>query len=365
MANESPHVLLTGANGYIATQLIADLLERGYRVTGSVRTPAKAQVILDRHPSWKSKVDFVSVADVAADGAFEGVFRERAGEGGNGFDYVVHAASSINFYATDFQKELIDPTIAGVIGLLECCSNYGGERLKRFILMGSTSAIENTLRDESKPVEKPYSEEDWNPTTPAVAIASKSGGLGYVVSKIESERAAWAWMAAKKPKFDFVVLNPDIVLGPVLQANPDPKSFYGTVMYFVYNFLRGTFKEIEGLKFTFYQFVDVRDVSLATILAFTRPAAANKRIILVAGLLTPQLVINAIRKNFPELHSRVIEGNPTEIIPKGVVPCEWDTSRSYEVFGEDWKYTDLETSVCASVRSCLELEKGWKEKGLI
>lgn len=52
---------------------------------------------------------------------------------------------------------------ARVIGLLECCSKYGGERLKRFILMGSTSAIENTLRDESKPVEKPYSEEDWNP----------------------------------------------------------------------------------------------------------------------------------------------------------------------------------------------------------
>lgn len=75
-------------------------------------------MILDRHPSWKSKVDFVSVADVAADGAFEGVFRERAGEGGNGFDYVVHAASSINFYATDFQKELIDPTIAGYVPFL-------------------------------------------------------------------------------------------------------------------------------------------------------------------------------------------------------------------------------------------------------
>jgi hypothetical protein len=105
--------------------------------------------------------------------------------------------------------------------------------------------------------------------------------------------------------------------------------------------------------------VDVRDVALAHILSLTEPKAANQRILLVSRLITPQLVINLIRKNFPQLHDRTAVGNPSQILPKGVQPTGWDTSKSFEMFGDGWEYKGLEESLVDTVTSILELEKKW------
>lgn len=107
--------------------------------------------------------------------------------------------------------------------------------------------------------------------------------------------------------------------------------------------------------------VDVRDVSRAHILSLSNPATSNQRILLVAGLITPQLVINAIRKNFPELQERIIEGNPSQTLPENVQPTGWDTRKSYDVLGKDWSYIDLETSVVDTVKDLLRLEKEWQK----
>lgn len=94
----------------------------------------------------------------------------------------------------------------------------------------------------------------------------------------------------------------------------------------------------------------------------TTIAASNKRILLVGGLITPQMIINIIRKNFPKLHGRVIEGIPEKLMPKGVEPTDWDIRRSFEVFGETWKYIELEKTIVDTVRSLLDLEKRWAKQ---
>jgi hypothetical protein len=105
--------------------------------------------------------------------------------------------------------------------------------------------------------------------------------------------------------------------------------------------------------------VDVRDVALAHILSLTEPKASNQRIILVSGLITPQLVINIIRKHFPQLNERIEVGNHSQILPVGVQPTGWDTSRSFEIFGEGWGYKGLEESLVDTVKSLLGWEKKW------
>lgn len=105
--------------------------------------------------------------------------------------------------------------------------------------------------------------------------------------------------------------------------------------------------------------MDVRDVALAHILSLTEPKASNQRIILVAGLITPQLVIDIIRKHFPQLSERIAVGNPSQILPVGVQPTGWDTSRSFEIFGKGWGYKGLEESLVDTVISLLEWEKKW------
>ena len=95
----------------------------------------------------------------------------------------------------------------------------------------------------------------------------------------------------------------------------------------------------------------------------TSTGASNKRIILVSGVITPQLVANTIRDKFPELKRRVAEGNRSQVFPNGVNPTGWDVSRSHEVFGKEWSYRNLEESVIDTVNDILRREKSWNAVG--
>lgn len=78
-------------------------------------------------------------------------------------------------------------------------------------------------------------------------------------------------------------------------------------------------------------------------------------------MFTPQLVANIIHQHFPELRERVPEGEPERILPKGVNPTGWDTTKSTQILGgENWKYTPLEVSLVDTVKDLLAHEKGWQ-----
>ena len=138
MSYETKTVFLTGANGFVASQILSDLIKVSilcssycrqrprvkliltilntqlkYRVTASVRSESKAQEVLKLHPDWEGKVTFVLVQDIAKPGAFDAVFTQKAG-----FDYIIHTASPVDFSATDLQKDLIDPAVQGQVKLL-------------------------------------------------------------------------------------------------------------------------------------------------------------------------------------------------------------------------------------------------------
>ena len=100
-------------------RLLTISIQLGYQTTASVRSEAKAQEILDLHPSWKGKVTFVVVEDITPPGAFDEVFKQEK----NGFDYIIHTASPVNFSVTDFQKDLIDPAVQGYIASFHYASN--------------------------------------------------------------------------------------------------------------------------------------------------------------------------------------------------------------------------------------------------
>ncbi|KAI9728072.1 MAG: hypothetical protein M1834_007788 [Cirrosporium novae-zelandiae] len=348
-------VFLTGASGFVASHILSELIEAGYLVTASVRTPAKGREILNLHPAWEPNITFVYIPDIAAEGAYKDVFESNVDK----FDYIVHTASPVTFSPSDIQRDILDPAVQGTIGLLHQTKKSEGSRLKRFVLLGSAVAVLNSFEDESV-AGKAYTEADWNPVTAAQAIEANDAVLGYNASKKLAEKAAWDFMEEHKPGFELTVINPDIIIGPMLQPVKSPKAVNETNMFAIYNFLNGKYTQIDGLKFPFYHFVDVRDVARAHVLALTNPAAANKRILLISGEITPQLVVNIIRKNFPELRNRAYEGEPDQIYPKGVKPTGWDTSRSYEIFGSSWGYIGLEKSIVDTVNSILQLEKGWK-----
>jgi len=356
MPLEEERVLLTGASGFIASHILAQLLEQGYKVTATVRSPSKAQQILDLHPDWKENVTFAFVPDVIAPGAFNELFKSQT----PGFSYIIHTASPVTFTVEDVKRDLIDPAVRGTTEILKAAHEFGGRQVKRLVLLGSAVAIMNSFEDIN--VEgKPYTEKDWNPVTEAQAVQSQNPVWAYNVGKALAERAAWDFLDKEKPVFDLTVINPDIIIGPMIQPIQEAKSVNTTNVFACYSFFNGerAKEDISKTILPYWHFVDVRDVARAHILSLTNPAASGQRIILVSGLITPQLVANTIRKNFPSLRDRVPEGKPEQILPDDIKPTGWDTSKSHEIFGKDWKYIDLETSLVDTVKSLLDLEKKW------
>ncbi|KFY71710.1 hypothetical protein V499_08112 [Pseudogymnoascus sp. VKM F-103] len=348
------HVLLTGANGFVASHILTILLARGYAVTATVRSKEKAAEIVRTHPSWEGKIEFAIVADFTSAKPFDELFINSKIP----FTHIIHTASPVNFRLEDIQREIIEPAVRGTTEILKSAHHHGGANLKRFVLLGSAVSVLNSFEDITQEG-RPYTEKDWNPVTAEDAIARKDVVLGYNVSKIRAESAAWEFMKSESPCFDLVVINPDIITGPMTHPISGPKSINETNHFAIASFIDGTHQQVEGVTFPFYHFVDVRDVARSHVDALTNTNASGQRILLISGLISPQLVVNIIRKNFPALRDRVPKGNPSQVLPLGVHPTGWDTQLSLEILSKGtkerrWEYIDLETSVTDTVRNMIE-----------
>jgi nucleoside-diphosphate-sugar epimerase len=81
-------VLLTGANGFVGSHILDQLLAQGFSVRSIVRSQAKAQQVLSDFPNFGSRLDFGIVPDITAPGAFDEVVKSSPP-----FDTVIHTAS--------------------------------------------------------------------------------------------------------------------------------------------------------------------------------------------------------------------------------------------------------------------------------
>lgn len=160
------------------------------------------------------------------------------------------------------------------------------------------------------------------------------------------------------------VINPDIIIGPLLQPVASKEKVNETNLFAVYSFLTGAHKTVEEVRFPFYHFVDVRDVARAHVIAMTEEAAGGKRILQVSGLIAPRLVCGIIGRRFRELRGRLPSDWEENVgLPAGVSPTGWDGKESAEVLskgGVEWRYKGLEESVVDTVQSLLEWEGRWE-----
>lgn len=187
-------------------------------------------------------------------------------------------------------------------------------------------------------------------------------------------------MEAHNPRFDLTVINPDIITGPMIHPVSGKGSINETNHFAIASFIDGTNPKVEDVRFLFYHFVhyfpshpihssprfwlmshqvDVQDVAHSHVDALTTPAASGQRILLISGLITPQLVVDIVRKHFPSLRERVPAGMPGRELPEGVHPTGWDMRVSLNILSQgkraEWKYITLEKSVVDAVQSMVDL----------
>ncbi len=85
-------VLVTGANGYLATWVVKKYLEAGYSVRGTVRSLPKSAFLNDKFSHYGNRFELVVVEDITKDGAFDEVVK--------GVDVIAHTASPFHNNST-------------------------------------------------------------------------------------------------------------------------------------------------------------------------------------------------------------------------------------------------------------------------
>ena len=139
------------------------------------------------------------------------------------------------------------PAVKGLTNLLNSALKHG-TKVRRVIHVSSICAIQN--RYEVKPTI--YNETHWNDI--CVELSNKLGREAtpfdkYEASKTLSERAGWEFMENHKGlKFDFVSINPALILGPGLQEVRSLDELNTSLQMFYFAVTRANISAGELLK---------------------------------------------------------------------------------------------------------------------
>jgi len=249
-------VLVTGATGYVAGWLVKELLDRGCTVHAAVRDPSNPEKV--RHldelaaPAPGSIRYFAS--DLLEDGSYDAAME--------GCELVFHTASPFTAAVDDPQKELVQPALEGTRNVLGAADRTPS--VKRVVLTSSCAAIHADNADLASTPDGVFTEEVWNTT-------ASLEHQPYSYSKTLAEREAWA-IAGRQQRWDLVVINPCLVMGPGVRPEATSESFA-----LIRQLGDGTFR--TGVPPMGTGLVDVRDVAEAHLRAGLTPEASGRYIV--------------------------------------------------------------------------------------
>ena len=279
-------VMVTGATGYVAGWIVKGLLDRGLTVHAPVRNPSDPDKV--KHLDALAAESPGEIRYFEADLLDEGSYAESM----VGCETVFHTASPFTSNVSDPQKELVDPAQLGTRNVLEEADRTPS--VKRVVLTSSCAAIYGDNADLKNTPNGVFTEEIWNTT-------SSLEHQPYSYSKTVAEREAWR-IAEAQSRWDLVVVNPSLVIGPGINPHATSESFS-----LIRQFGDGSMK--SGVPFIGIGAVDVRDLARAHLQAAFTPEAEGRHI------------ISGHNTDFPALARTLIERYGDDYpIPRRVMP---------------------------------------------
>ncbi len=255
--NKDKPVIVTGGTGYIASWVVQYLLEDGYSVKTSVREQNNTKKLeyldhlIQKHPG---KLEIFE-ADLLDEEAFN--------EPVKGAELIIHTASPFKVQGIkDPQAELVDPAVKGTRHVLQAANEAA--TVKRIVLTSSVVAVYGDAIDIEETENSRFAEKNWNNT-------SSLQHQPYNYSKTIAEKEAWR-MQAEQDKWDLLVINPGLVMGPSLTKRVDSTS-----IDMIRQLASGKLK--MGVPELTFGIVDVRDVARAHIIAGTKKEASGRHIL--------------------------------------------------------------------------------------
>eukprot|EP01088_Endostelium_zonatum_P021465 TRINITY_DN8490_c0_g1_i1.p1 TRINITY_DN8490_c0_g1~~TRINITY_DN8490_c0_g1_i1.p1 ORF type:complete len:355 (-),score=95.93 TRINITY_DN8490_c0_g1_i1:52-1047(-) len=315
--NNDRTVAVTGASGFIASHIVKQLLEKGYRVRGTVRDPKDPKKVahLTSLPGAAERLQLFKADLLDGPEAFDEVF--------TGAEGVFHTASPLSGKTED---EYVKPALNGTLNVLKAVEKH--PEVKQVMLTSSWAALgggKGKLPDDHV-----FSEKDWSNEDDQRAAKSY-----YSLSKTLAERAAWDF--AKGKNFKLTTFNPTLVCGYMLQ--PTINDSVSPIAKILTGEQKTISKSGSGL-------IYVGDVAAAHIAAFENPESEGRH--LLTSVSVPwRVVVERLReitkgKNYPIPTEMSSEGSDYKV-------TMFDVSKVEKLLGR--KLTGLDTMLKDTVAS--------------
>uniref|UniRef100_A0A1D1XZF2 Flavanone 4-reductase n=1 Tax=Anthurium amnicola TaxID=1678845 RepID=A0A1D1XZF2_9ARAE len=314
-------VVVTDAAGFIGSWLVKRLLQQGYAVRATVRDPSnlkKIKPLLDLPNSeqlltiWK--------ADLTQDGSFD-----AAVEGCTG---VFHVATPMDFESLDPEKEVIKPTVDGVLSILRSC--HRAATVERVIFTSSAGTVNVEERQKLE-----YDESSWSDLEFIRRV--KMTGWMYFVSKTLAEKAAWDF--AQEKGIHLITIIPTLVVGPFISSAMPPSLITALAL------ITGNEPHYSILKQI--QLVHLDDLCNAHIFLFQHPEARGRYICSSHDVTIFELA-DLMRNRYPEYNV------PTRFqgIDDSIQRVRF-SSEKLQGLGFHYRYT-VEEMLDQAIQSCTE-----------
>ncbi|KAK9149809.1 hypothetical protein Scep_008566 [Stephania cephalantha] len=310
-------VCVTGAGGYIASWIVKLLLEKGYTVKGTVRNPDDMKNNHLRELEGAKERLILCKADL--------LDYESLKEAIGGCDGVFHTASPV----TDDPEQMVEPAVNGAKYVMNAAAEAG---VRRVVFTSSIGAV---TMDPNRSPDAIVDESCWSD----LEFCKKTKNW-YCYGKAVAEQVATA--EAKEKGVDLVVVNPVLVMGPLLQSTVNASIIH------ILKYLTGSAKTYAN---SVQAYVHVRDVALAHILVFEMPSASG-RYLCAESVLHRGDVVDILAKFFPQYP--IPTKCSDEVNPK---------VKPYKISNQRLK--DLGLEFTPIKQSLYETVKSLQEKGII
>jgi nucleoside-diphosphate-sugar epimerase len=209
---QQPLVVVTGASGYLAGYIIKLLLERNFRVRGTVRSltnaDTKYRYLYDFADNSNSSLELVE-ADLSLDANWASIM--------SNVDYVMHVASPTFEFGSVITDELFSGVaVPGMHRILNASFDANNNKIKKFVYTSSILALGPTIdkqaqKQKQKQVFKVRSPETWSDVNNARLPP-------YPKSKTLAELALWKFAEQHQNDdcFPIVVINAGLIMGPLM-----------------------------------------------------------------------------------------------------------------------------------------------------
>lgn len=384
--NSSKIILLTGINGYIASHIAFQLLQKGYTVRGTSRSPSTPQRLLS-NPAFSSispsSLQHVVVPDITVPGAFTVAVKD--------VHAIIHTASPVDFTLKSADDYFL-PARDGMLSILQSAYEENwqrGGKIVSFVLTSSISAVVDRWR--FPPVSmggtenRAYTEADWNISGEKVARESEKSGqflplVAYGASKSVAERAMWQFVKERNqetstaegvlPGLACSAVCPGVCTGPTINWPDSPEGLNSTVKP-VWDIWSGRSKKENVLPFQIggASYIDVRDVAAIHIWCMEHPEeSGGERYLMTNGKAPPQGTADVLRdilfKDDEKVRERIIVGTPGAGWVDGFGWPEDEptvkATKAYKAMGVE-RFRGFEISILDTV---MAFRERWPEYGL-